>query len=179
LYDDDLLIKEIAPKDIINVPLEKEEESYYKIRESTQRHLKTINRSIDILKEIGVKNIYNFETHLPRIYQCKNLQWIFKTYPLAFEEIPYALATLYFNIFPYEATFKPLSEKNAIQARFSFADGAGCYDSNTIEAINEAVEGKTWVNYNDKALHSINGDGYKPLMKWIERKLPNKSNYES
>jgi len=182
-YDDDLLINKITSSDIKNEPLEPEESNYCKIREQQQKHLLTINQSFILYKKICDpinfhRKLFVCETHLPRIYNCSHLRWLFNIFSLEDLEIPFALATLYFNIFPEQSGTIPISESNTIQARFSFEDGVGCYDSNTLMAIEEATKGKTWVNYNDKALFNKDAFGNCTLMNWIEKKFQNKSKFE-
>jgi hypothetical protein len=52
--------------------------------------------------------------------------------------------------------------------------------SNSLEEIEKAVQGKTWVNYNDMGLNLMATDlsGKQYLKEWIMNRFPNKSKYE-
>ena len=102
MYDDVLVIKEINIEDIKNIPNEVHLPIHYHIRKH-DKHGKTINAAIDILRKHCTSVIYNYETHLPRFYNCYKLQQLINIYDFTQMVFPYSLATLYFNLHPEES----------------------------------------------------------------------------
>jgi hypothetical protein len=181
MYDDVLLLKELNVRSIPNIPLEIEDGSFYQVR-NFDKHGRTINTSIDILHEkyVITERLYNFETHLPRIYSSVKLVYLFTQFPFGNLSVPYALATMYFNYFTEEANPDVLRIKD-YKAGFYFDHGkVASYMSNSLEEIEKAVQNKTWVNYNDMGLNLMATDlsGKQYLKEWIMNRFPNKSKYE-
>jgi hypothetical protein len=178
MYDDVLLVKELNIENIYNIPLEVEDKDFYQIR-NFDKHGRTINCAIDCLNKDG-ELLYNFETHIPRVYNCVKLYDLFNKLPFEVLSIPYALATLYFNYYTEEANPPALRIKD-YKAGFYFDPGkVASYMSNSLEEIEKAVQGKTWINYNDMGLNLMATDlsGKQYLKEWIMNRFPNKSKYE-
>ena len=57
----------------------------------------TIHQAIDRARGFG--EVFLYETHLPRFYNKSKLRKMFKMFPIDQMDIPYAPATLYFNMF--------------------------------------------------------------------------------
>ena len=177
--DDELrnLVKELNIDCIVNIPLEIEDNDFYQIR-NFDKHGRTINCAIDCLNKEGL--VYNFETHIPRVYSCVKLYDLFNKLPYESLSIPYALATLYFNYYTEESN-PPSLRIIDYKAGFYFDPGkVASYMSNSLEEIEKAVQGKTWVNYNDMGLNLMATDrsGKQYLKEWIMKMFPNKSKYE-
>lgn len=181
MYDDVLLLHELDVEDIINIPLELENKKFYHIR-NFDKHGRTINAAIDLLQENGVSSpLYNFETHLPRIYSSAKLIYLFEKFPFDKYEVPYALATMYFNFYKLEDEEFDVKRIKYYKAGFYFDPGkVASYMSNSLEEIEKAVQGKTWLNYNDMGLNLMATDlsGKQYLKEWIMKQFPNKSQYE-
>jgi hypothetical protein len=186
MYDDVLLLHELYIGDILNVPLELEDKSFYHIR-NFDKHGRTINSAIDLLQEDGgFDPLYNFETHLPRIYECARMIFLFEMFSFEELSIPYAIATMYFNYWSKQpdtlvVNLSIKTDIKDIKAGFYFDPGkVASYMSNSLEEIEKAVQGKTWVNYNDMGLNLMATDlsGKQYLKEWIMNRFPNKSKYE-
>ena len=179
-YDDVLLVKELNINDIENIPMEVENPAFFKIR-NFDKHGKTMNAAVSLLQNNKVaQTIYNYETHIPRVYNCDKLNHLLKEYDFSQWRIPYSLATLYFNVYPEEAMQDTSIIKN-IKAGFYFDDeSVASYMSNSLTNIEQAIKGKTWINYNDMGLNvtATDGSGKQYLKEWIMNKFPNKSKYE-
>jgi hypothetical protein len=174
IYDDVLLIKEITSEEIRNLPQCQYTKKMFAIYQGT-RYGKTINQAY-ILSNAE----HNFEHHLPLIYNRNHLKEMFNKFPFQEMNIPYSLATLYFNLYKDEIIYAPLNFTNNYKAGFEgFSDRICTFKQDTIKDIELAIEGKTWVNYNDTGLfwHTPNYIGF-PLQDWILKTFPNKSRYE-
>jgi hypothetical protein len=171
IYDDVLLLKKIARNGILNIPECKYSENMY-ISYMRSKHGRTMNQALTISR-----GKYRFEHHLPLIYKRDKLLNMFNKYPFQDLYIPYSLATLYFNLYPEEYILPTLIEKTDYKVGFEgFTGGVGCYKQDTIEHIETAAEGKTWLNHNDTGLF-WKPTQY-PLQEWIKSKFPNKSIFE-
>lgn len=136
---------------------------------------RTIFEAVDRAKSFG--EVYLYETHLPRYYQKTNLRKMFKMFPIDQMDIPYAPATLYFNMFYDEPDllymFNKDSLDNPIKAGFYGTENNLCdvFPSKTIEQIDIHTKDKIWVSHNDLGLTDV-------LKSWIENKFPEKSRFE-
>lgn len=179
IYDDVLLLEKIyCPSYIQNIANEPNSSKKYKVREKT-KHGRTVNKSVDILNSLGLNNILIYETHIPRVYNSDLMLEMFEKYDFTKMDIPYAPATLYFNLYDYESSeLPPLSEMNNIRAMFYFDDNTG--DAGSVELIQKEIDGKMWMNYNNKGLNTrgYDGSGRCYLKQWIIDRFPNKSKYE-
>ena len=174
IYDDILLIKEITSENILNIPQCKYTKKMFSIYQET-RYGKTINQAYMLS---GAE--WNFEHHLPLIYNRDHLKELFKKFPFYEMNIPYSLATLYFNIYKDEILFRPLSVINNYKAGFEgFTERIATFKQDTLKDIEMAVEDKTWINYNDTGLEWFT-PYYKgfPLQDWIKSKFSEKSKFE-
>jgi hypothetical protein len=173
-YDDILLLKKITSKDILNCPQYKMTEKSYFYNNKTKWG-KTINEAIKLSN-----GTFNFEHHLPMIYKRDLLKEMFNKFPLQEQLVPYALGTLYFNLFPQEASNATLNDLPNYKCGFEGIGGMlnrQCvYPQNTTKEINKAVNGKTFCNYNDSGLEWKPPEF--PLKKWIEETFTKKSKYE-
>lgn len=136
----------------------------------------TIFQAIDRAREFTA-DPYLYETHLPRVYHKSKLKEMFKKHPIKSLEIPFAPATLYFNMFYQkpDCNYKKdkESKNNDIKAGFYGTPNTICdvFPSKHMADVLNAVQGKLWVNYNDSGLQP-------PLKLWIEQSFPQKSKYE-
>jgi len=129
---------------------------------------------LDAIKKSKGFNIdpHIYETHLPRLYERKSIQELFKKFPFENLKVPYAFATLYYNYFHHKPD---LNYKHNNKIKTGFYGGktktVDVYSSKSHKHINKAVEGKQYINYNDAGLSP-------QLKEWIQQKFPNKSKFE-
>jgi hypothetical protein len=178
VYDDVLLLQKQDYKQIKKVyagGMYKDNPNYW-LNPRGNKWRNTIFQAIDRAKGYG--EVYLYETHLPRVYHKSKLAEMFKTFPIKSLEIPYAPATLYFNMFydKPDMNFKPVDKtvlNNDIKAGFYGTPNTicDCFPSKHMAQVMNAVQGKIWVNYNDSGLSE-------PLKQWIQKQFPNKSRYE-
>jgi len=172
IYDDILLLKKIGEKDILPYSLCREGNNWWSYKNKT-RQGKTIVRAAELLEK---DYPYNYETHAPLIYERDRLREMFTMFPFEVPEVPYAIATLYFNIvYPDYSPYIPLQTENNYLAWFHF-DGLG-HDSHSLRVIEESIKDKVWVNYTDKALFFYGREGH-VLMNFIENRFKYKSEFE-
>ena len=173
IYDDVLLVKKIMADGIFNIPQCKYTASMFGVFQKS-RYGRTINQAFVLS---GSK--WNFEHHCPLIYKRDKLREMFNKYPFQEMNIPYSLATLYFNLYKEEAIFEPLLEN--YKAGFEgFTGRIATHKQDTLHDIEKAVKDKTWVSFNDFGISwfTPNYDGY-PLRDWIKNNFSNKSKFEA
>jgi hypothetical protein len=127
----------------------------------------------------GFGEVYLYETHLPRYYTKTNLQKMFKMFPIEHCEIPYAPATLYFNMFYKKPGYNYRDKTNnnqidnPIKAGFYGQGGILCdsFPSKTPEQVNKHTANKIWISYNDAGMSEH-------LKNWIMKQFPKKCKYE-
>lgn len=179
-YDDQLLIQQISDTtSLFNVAHCVDKKWHHREREGT-RHGDTLNSAIELIRSIHHTDlVYNYETHLPRLYEKSKLIELFDRFNFKETDTPYALATVYWNYF-YDRPTIILSEGNKIKAGFYFDDdGVASFWNDSVKQIKEVCADKIWVNYNDKALNYFRPkDKIYPLRVFIETSFPNNSTYE-
>ncbi|MBN1683760.1 hypothetical protein JW865_09445 [Candidatus Bathyarchaeota archaeon] len=168
-YDDVLLAKKITNVDIFNTYQFKSNDKEIK-KNSSSRWGVTVNNSYSLVGD----DPYNFEHHLPLIYKRDKLKELFEKFDFTKKDIPYALATTYFNYFKEEQSYTNMGEYKAGFEGFGLARWT--YQQNTVKQISDAVLGKTWVNYNDVGLFWI--PKKYPLQEWIIKTFNKKLKYE-
>lgn len=177
VYDDVLLLKKQDLSQIKKLyagGMVKDNPNYWS-KPRGNKWMNTILQAIERAKEYG--EVYLYETHLPRTYNKTKLREMFKKYPIKSLDIPYAPATLYFNMFydkPDEVYKKNKGDlNNSVKAGFYGTPNTACdlFLSKRMDQVLQAVNDKIWVNYNDNGLQP-------PLVEWIEKRFPNKSRYE-
>lgn len=183
MYDDVLVIREININYIRNIPLEIELPIYYHIRKH-EKHGRTINSSVDVLNNensfFSPRDIYNYETHIPRVYECEKMRQCFAMFDFTKMEIPYALATVYCNYYD-EDSYRYTDGIKSIKAGFyGINENVASYLSSSLEYIEAATKDKIFVNYNDMGLNCMATDlsGKQYLKEWIMNRFPNKSKFE-
>jgi len=166
-YDDVLLVKKITSQGIINYP-ECKYDPKMEIVYRRSKHGRTILKSFEL-----TEGTHRYEHHLPMVYNRDRLLEMFSTFKFWELDIPYALGTLYFNLYREDLT--PLLIENNYKAGFEGFDGyIACYKSD--DNIKYNVSDKTWVNYNDTGLF-WNPPQF-PLQKWMKDSFPYKSKFE-
>lgn len=139
---------------------------------------RTISETIKHSKAYG--EVYLYETHLPRYFNRKKLQDMFKKYPIDNMDIPYSPSTLYYNMYynkpdvMYRDENNPEQMDNPIKAGFYGQDFSlcDCFPSKTVDQIKKHTEGKIWVNYADNGLTPA-------MQEWIKKTFPKKCKFES
>lgn len=170
VYDDVVLLKKI---NIIETYAQKKiTPSEYRLM-SKDRHGKTI------LEALAKGNFveYNYETHLPRMFNNSNLLEMFCHYPFDKLDIPYAPSTLYYNI--YHKNPIELVKTNNIKAGFyGDPDAGNGYVVRSEDELESVIKNKTWINYNDRGLNWRDSNGNEILKSWLNKKYPQKSRFE-
>ena len=122
---------------------------------------------------IGERFVYDYETHLPRYYNRERLLRMFSDYPVEDQITPYAPATMYGNLFCEPDGI--IDEDNPVKAGF-YGDArpkvGGSFPSFSAREVEEACQGKLWMNYNNKGFRQ----GF--IGPWLEQQFPNKSIFE-
>lgn len=177
VYDDVLLLQKQNKEQISKVyagGMFKDNPDYW-INPKRNKWRNTIFQAIERARGFG--KVYLYETHLPRLYHKSKLREMFKMFPIESLEIPYAPATLYFNMFYSKPDYNYKTSKEAldndIKAGFYGTPNNLCdvFPSKLPKQIELAVKNKLWVNYNDAGLTE-------PMKEWINKKFPNKSKFE-
>jgi hypothetical protein len=177
IYDDVLLIDKIDHRSFWrNIALYKDKPDFYLLRKKT-KWSKTINVATDLAAGVINHDMYVYETHIPRLLYSERLISMFNEFDFNDRVIPYAPSTLYFNLF-YDIPDVILEGSDIIKVGFygEKLPGICSYNSTSLEEIEEAVVGKTWINYNDAGIGTdINSS---VLAEYIKNKFPNKSIFE-
>jgi len=169
IYDDVCLLRDIEYEDIKNLSQNTFTKRSIAKHFNSRRWGKTLIQPHLLLGFVD----YNYEHHLPMIYNKQKLRELFKRFPLEKTYPPYPLATMYFNMFPEEA-----DEWGLVEYKVGFegtVSKVACYNSSD---VNEVVRGKTWLNYNDFGLKWQHNKQI-PLMDWIENNYQDKSRFET
>lgn len=171
-YDDMILLKPI----FLVEEIEKwyAIKSYYKNKKrydkATGKWSHTVKESFRLCKNAK----YDYETHLPRFYSKSLLREMFNKFPIDNQNIAYAPHTLYGNLF----IKKPdgvLEEKNDVKVGYYGTrtyDNVGACPGRSIEAIDNDIKDKLWLNYNDKGLRNSK------IKEWLKKNFPDKSRFE-
>lgn len=175
MYDDQLILQEIKdPYVFNNVALCVEH--YNKLKRKQSRHSQTILQALEL--SYGEKlhdNLYNSETHAPRLYNKQKLQKLFRKFKFEGMDVPYSLYTLYRNIYYGDPTKIVKNEDCHLIAYCHFEDGTPHhFFPDTFSELDMIAQQYSILNYTDKGLRSCDG----LLARWIQHTLPNKSIYE-
>jgi hypothetical protein len=174
MYDDCLLIRKVGDFDAVyNVALQEETAETLKMR--GDKHGQTIRAAIDIVKPYD--KLWNYETHIPRVYGCYRLMDLFLLFDILRQPVPPALATMYFNFY-HRAPYALMKDTN-LRASFCFEDDpdTGCYMASNRGQITQACENKMFLHYNDTGLR-FSPNGVPILKEYIQDLFPNKSKFE-
>lgn len=172
IYDDIILLRD--QWDVVNVPLTTLK---YKAK-SKDRHIHTKNQAMRLL---GVDAKWDMESHLPRWYKRDNLIQLFEEFDFTQMDVPYPLATMYFNHFKGESSNWCLDKSGEwYKVGFYMSDEHPCdVEATSVAKIEKAVAGSIWMSYNDKGLNAgRKTNGESPLKQWIIKTYPNKSKFE-
>lgn len=113
------------------------------------------------LKSQGYET-FNYETHLPRLFQVGNLSEVFQLPEFSID--PFLFSTVYFNMW---------SEKKPVIIGSPKCDVKVTIYTDDLKAskIEELCQGKLFLNFNSK--------GYSPSMqKFLHKRFPGKSSFE-
>jgi hypothetical protein len=174
-YDDQVLLQDVYSfADISQWVAMK---NYYDYKKSYDRRgnkwSRTVNKAFELLREKG-RPLYDYETHLPRMFSKTKLREMFETYPVKQQIIPYAPSTLYGNLY-YDEPLYTMDKKNDIKLGF-YGEGRskqpGSFEAKTVEQIDRFAEDKLWMNYNDMGMRA------NPIKQWTGKKFAEKSKFE-
>jgi hypothetical protein len=104
---------------------------------------------------------YNYETHLPRMFQKNLLMELFSIPEL--QEVPFLFSTLYYNMF-----FKV---KPYIIGQPNCDIKTGVYEQQNIRQIRAACAGKKFLNFNNQGVNPH-------LFRFLAEMFPDKSSFE-
>lgn len=138
------------------------------------RHERTILQALELAHgEKHYNGLANHETHAPRLYNKVLLQKLFHRFPLEATKIPYALATLYYNLFFDDPV---LVDKESCRhvCYLHFDDGRHHYCPVSELELDNSIKDYTVCSYNDKGLDVRAG----VLKSWLAKRYPTKSIYE-
>jgi hypothetical protein len=130
------------------------------LRLKKSRHGKTIIASYILLKKRTTKDIYDYENHSPRYYDRASLEYMFNRYKIEKQIKPYAIATLYYNLF-FRKPFDVFETNNV----YTHGYGKETYKSEDS-------------NFKDKWFLNVNLGIREPGVGFLEVLFPNKSRYE-
>jgi hypothetical protein len=174
LYDDNVL-NEYSTFNDINIRV-----SMYDISNHLERYMNnrskwnaTVKESISILRAEG-KPIYDYESHLPVVFNKSKIKELFKRFKLDNLLIPFAPKTLYFNLYFDTPDVNLEFDTNYYKAGFyntNFNDVAS-YNCSSTSSIETSVMNKMWINYNDNALN------FEVFKEYLFNRFPTTSKYE-
>lgn len=168
MYDDIYLLKDIWAEDIPIVAMNDTYSDYGS--GGSGKWQKMLSNTLNYHRKRNIRNPYNYETHMPRIYSVNRMRHLFNSIDVIGQR--YLIATLYYNY--YYPNLKPpvLLESNKWKAGFYGKNKRNeSYSSTTFEEIREAIEDKPFMNHNDAGLTAA-------LQKWIKRTFAEKSWFE-
>lgn len=177
-YDDVLLLKPVDDQKILGgrVAMMHYKEGKKIFDANVTKWGRTATRAFGILRTLN-RPLWDYETHLPRMLNRRQLKIMFSAFPPDQEVIPYAPSTLYYNLF-YNKPDEKIYKENKIKAGFygtrskelvDFAD----YPCTDIDDIKKYAKGKLWLNYNNNGIAR-----YTALKEWIQKTFPKKSRFE-
>lgn len=113
------------------------------------------------------KEIYNHETHLPRLFNKEKVRALFKKYSILEERL--LISTLYYTNYRNGSPVIILNKKDNIKAGFyTYEDN---YGFDRLGNIKQICKGKTFLNHNG------NGFSYK-IKRYLKEKFKEKSKFE-
>jgi len=134
---------------------------------------RTVMKAFDVLCELE-RPMYDYETHLPRMFKKDELREMFDRFPIEQQIIPYAPSTLYGNLYN-DSPDHILLKENKVKLGY-YGDGVhlppGSFKAKSISDIDSQKKGKLWMNYNDKGMRVV------PLKEWMEKEFSEKSKFE-
>jgi hypothetical protein len=174
-YDDQILLQDVYSfADISQWVAVK---NYYEYKQTYDRRGnkwgRTVMKAFDLLVDQG-RPLYDYETHLPRMFEKSRLKEMFETYPVSQQIIPYAPSTLYGNLY-YDEPLYIMDKKNEIKLGLygeAKRKQPGSFEPKTIDQIDNMKEDKLWMNYNDL------GTRISPIFEWMKKEFPQKSQFE-
>jgi hypothetical protein len=177
VYDDILVLKKLDKDSIKTIYAggRYEDKKVYWDNITRNKWKNTIQQAIQRSKQYG--EVYLYETHLPRYYQRDKLIKLFTTYDFQNMDIPYAPATLYYNMFYKKPDNMYLVSEdilnNDVKAGFYGTPNTLCdqFPSKTKEQVLKYVEGKTFVSYNENGMTE-------PFLDWMHKTFKKKSRFE-
>jgi len=131
---------------------------------------KLIWKTFDALRAQGCRQIYNYETHLPRAFDKFRMQEVFNTYAPTFNRLLFS--SLYFNHFYRAENPKMLvADETKIKAGFYGDPDPLSFPSENEEGVKQLFSEYVIANHNDEGLSPA-------LAKTIMERFPDKSKYE-
>jgi hypothetical protein len=171
IYDDLILLEDYYLADVKKIYAANKYENNKQFFDGRKnKWIRTIHTSIQLCMAHGYET-YIYETHLPRFFNKANVKQMFQKHIPEQLYIPYALSTLYYNMYykkPTENYYAYNTVKAGMYGRTHHNDE---FRSTTEQDIQLGVLGKLWLNYNNRGLTPA-------LKRWIELHFPVKSRFE-
>jgi hypothetical protein len=171
IYDDIILLEDYYLADVKKIYSGNNYHNNRKFFDNPKnKWTRTIHAALTTCQAHGYP-LYVYETHLPKYFMKNHLREMFSKHKPESNFIPYAISTVYFNMVYKEPTHNYMA-KNTIKAGFyGGVMGNDGFSSQSKGDIEEAVNGKLWMNYANRGLTP-------PLKDWISRKFPVPSRFE-
>jgi len=157
ISDDQLLLQPMFSREIKPLYQLELNESYFQKMNRWRRRLKN---SFEVLKKDKIEKIYNYETHIPVIYDRRRFIDTYTKYKdWAIDGAGYTINTMYFN--------------NIKCDKVKLTNEKACFEQpvQTVEEIIKMLKNKLYLGYNDNGLN----DNLKQVIKEL---FPKKSKFE-
>lgn len=138
MYDDQYFINPVTIDNISGAIAMNEIKKVNPVKVGSEVWRELMNMTVVKLRENGHEQIFNYETHLPRVLNKQKLKLILKAYEL--NKNPLLFNTIYFNEFFDEPRIK-IEESNPIKA--------GIYKAMNLQQIRDLCKNKLILNNGD------------------------------
>lgn len=132
------------------------------------KHQRMKFNSVDLLASCGLPG-FNFENHLPKPMNKILMREIFQLYDP--KEKRLLFSTLYYNTFFGDVPPVILHKDDAVKAELFGSSNQFGFRNLKRPELESVLDNKRYMNHNDKGLDPV-------LKNYIERRFPNKSQYE-
>ncbi len=123
------------------------------------QHTRLVQRTVAALREAGVQRVWNYETHLPRVFNTQKMREVFEKFKPTENRLLYS--TLYYNWVhkdtPPDALLGPLDNIKAAYYGMAHADGYSIprlpremHPALKEQQLYNSMFGKAFLNYNNK-----------------------------
>jgi len=173
MYDDILLLTDLYLNDLRTIYAGSEYKNNPKFYDDPKnKWMRTIHASL-VASKRHERPMFLYETHLPRWFKKSNLTEMFNKFSPEANRIPYAISTLYYNMF-YDKPDVCYFKDNTVKAGFYGGVHKSTSDmflSRSNAEINDAVRDKIWANHSNAGLTGT-------FKLWMEKIYTKKSRYE-
>lgn len=123
-------------------------------RHTNTKHQRLIWSTVDALKKAGIGEVYNCETHMPRVFVKSKMRDIFKRFNP--KENRLLTATLYHNWFKEDREPKVIKYNPGIVAYFYGVENQKAdFITNQPDEVNQVLNSHLFLNHNDAGLTEV------------------------